>query len=108
MVKSISVRELYELSRTQKVELIDVRTPEEYREVRAAVARSLPMDTIDPKQVIETRSGSAEEPLYLICHLGGRSHHVCQAFLAAGYPHAVNVVGGMEAWEAAGLPVERG
>ena len=51
---------------------------------------------------------SADEPIYFICHLGGRSGRVCLAIMAAGYPNVVNVVGGTEAWEAAGLPVESG
>jgi rhodanese-related sulfurtransferase len=107
-VKTITVHELHELSRTQPVELIDVRTPEEFRTVRASLARLVPMDTIDPAELVLNRTGTADEPLYFICHLGGRSGHTCLTMMDAGYPNVVNVVGGTEAWEAAGLPVERG
>jgi membrane protease YdiL (CAAX protease family)/rhodanese-related sulfurtransferase len=107
-VKTITVQELYQRHREQPVELIDVRTPEEFREVRVSIARLVPMDTIDPREVMELRTGAPQEPIYFICHLGGRSHHVCEAFIAAGYPNVVNVLGGTEAWEEAGLPVERG
>jgi rhodanese-related sulfurtransferase len=107
-VKTITVQELYQRHRERPLKLIDVRTPEEFREVRAPFARLVPMDTIDPREVIESQTGAPEEPLYFICHLGGRSHRVCEAFIAAGYPNVVNVVGGTEAWEEAGLPVERG
>jgi rhodanese-related sulfurtransferase len=108
VVRTISVTELHELNRGREVELVDVRTPEEYREVRAVGARHLPMDRLDPHELVRTRRGGPDEPLYFICHLGGRSHHVCEAMIASGYPNAVNVLGGTEAWEAAGLPVERG
>jgi rhodanese-related sulfurtransferase len=107
-VKTITVEELHALSRKRAVELIDVRTPEEYAEVRASIARHVPMHTIDPHELVQSRTGDRDDPLYFICHLGGRSHRVCEAFMAAGYPNVVNVVGGTEAWEEAGLPVERG
>jgi rhodanese-related sulfurtransferase len=46
-------------------------------------------------------------PIACICHVGGRSAVVADALAHHGYD-AANVVGGMHAWEAAGLPVERG
>jgi rhodanese-related sulfurtransferase len=107
-LKSISVQELYRISQTQPVEVIDVRTPEEFREVRAAIVRSVPMDPIDPHQLMRARKLPADQPMYFICHLGGRSGRTCMALVAAGYANVVNVEGGTEAWEEAGLPVERG
>jgi len=107
-MKTITVQDLHELSRTQPVELIDVRTPEEFREFRTPLARHAPMDSIDPHQLVKNRTGAADAPMYFICHLGGRSARTCMALTTAGYPNVVNVEGGMEAWEAAGLPVERG
>jgi rhodanese-related sulfurtransferase len=43
-------------------------------------------------------------PLLVICHVGGRSVVAAEALLRAGVD-AVNVDGGMDAWERAGLPV---
>jgi rhodanese-related sulfurtransferase len=107
-MKTISVDELYMLYLKQPIELIDVRTPEEYRDGRASMARLVPMDTIDPHQLMQSREQVAEEPLYVICQMGGRSGHVCLALEAAGYPNVVNVEGGTEAWLAAGFPAEIG
>ena len=39
-----------------------------------------------------------------VCHLGGRSAAVSEALNRAGF-NALNLSGGMEAWQAAGLPV---
>ena len=36
-----------------------------------------------------------------------RSTKACEKFLAEGFDSVVNVTGGTQAWEAAGLPVER-
>lgn len=106
-MNTISVSELYALSQRQLVEVIDVRTPDEFRDVHATIARSVPMDTIDPHALVESRLLPAEQPLYFICHLGGRSGRVCTAMMTAGYSNVVNVEGGTDAWLGAGLPVER-
>lgn len=105
--KTIGVRELFALSERQPIELIDVRTLEEYREVRTTLARHVPMHTIELEQLMSRRELPSDEPLYFICHVGGRSGRVCEALMAAGFSNVVNVAGGMEAWEAAGLPVEK-
>jgi rhodanese-related sulfurtransferase len=46
----------------------------------------------------------AGTPVVLICRSGRRSDAVAQALAQHGYT-AYNVVGGMQAWQAAGLPV---
>jgi rhodanese-related sulfurtransferase len=107
-IQSITVQELHALAQQRPVEIIDVRTPEEFREVRATGVRHVPMDQLDPQQVVQSRTLDSLEPLYFICHLGGRSGRVCMAMIAAGYSNVVNVTGGTEAWEEAGLPVQRG
>lgn len=107
-IASITVQELFAIQRQRPVEIVDVRTAEEFRDVRAEGVRHVPMDAIDPHELVRSRALSGDEPLYFICHLGGRSAHVCMAMKAAGYENVVNVSGGTEAWEEAGLPVERG
>jgi rhodanese-related sulfurtransferase len=90
-----------------ELELIDVRTPVEFREVHARGAHNIPLDQLDPAAVMQARNGAAEGPLYLICRAGGRGQQACEKFLQAGYTNVVNVAGGTQAWEAAGLPVVR-
>ncbi len=88
------------------VELIDVRTPVEYREVHVSCARNVPLDQLNAAQFAAGRSGTA--PLYVICRSGSRGKQACEKFLAAGYTNVVNVEGGTQAWDQAGLPVVRG
>lgn len=107
-IKSITCQELHAISRERPIDLIDVRTPEEFREVRAAIARNAPLNSFDPHAVIRSRQTAADEPLYLICHLGGRSVTACVHMMAAGYANVINVEDGTSAWEQAGLPVQRG
>ncbi|WP_165253364.1 rhodanese-like domain-containing protein [Paludisphaera soli] len=108
-VATITPRELHELRRAGRAaELIDVRTPAEYREVHAEAARSIPLDRLDPQAVMAGREGPDAGPLYVICRSGSRAKKACEAFQAAGFPDVVNVEGGTQAWEQAGLPVVRG
>ena len=106
--KTIDCKELGELCKSGKsVDLIGVRTPVEFREVHSKFAKNVPLDSLDPKSVMEAR-GDSEEPLYVICRSGSRGAKACEAFVAAGYENIVNVEGGTQAWDAAGLPVVRG
>ena len=90
------------------VELIDVRTPVEYREVHAKAARLVPLDGLDPEAVMRSRNGPEDHPLYTICRSGDRGRQAAERFHAAGYTNVVNVEGGTLAWEQAGLAVVRG
>jgi rhodanese-related sulfurtransferase len=108
-VQTITPAELVHLrTQGQPVEIIDVRTPAEFHEIRADTARLFPLDALNPRSIMEARTGKADDPLYLICRSGGRSHVAAEQFMAAGYPNVVNVLGGTMAWEKLGLPVLRG
>ena len=90
------------------LDLIDVRTPGEYRSVHATPAVNVPLDRIDPKAVAAARKGAAGTPVYLICKSGKRATTAAEKFLAAGISDVAVIEGGTEAWVAAGLPVIRG
>lgn len=108
-IPTISPKELEALRvRGAPVDLIDVRTPVEFREIHAEPARLVPLDALDPKAVMGARGAPGDEPLYLICRTGSRARMACEKFLAAGFTNVVNVDGGTLAWEQAGLPVVRG
>jgi len=92
----------------QAPDLIDVRTPVEFREMHVEGARNLPLDKLDPAQVMRTRSGANQEPLYVICRSGSRGRQACEKLLSAGCTNVSNVEGGTLACEEAGLPVVRG
>ena len=89
-------------------ELIDVRTPVEFREVHVTFARNEPLDRLDPNALISVRNGANQQSLYVICRSGNRANQACEKFIAAGFTNIINVSGGTQAWEQAGLPVTRG
>ena len=84
--------------------LIDVREQWEYAEVRAPEATLIPMSQFMQRFGEVARDREA----LIICHTGQRSLRVARFLAQQGYTRVANVTGGMEAWEAAGLPVERG
>lgn len=109
MSQTITPSELASLLQVGKqLDLIDVRTPVEFREVHVEFARNVPLDRLDPKAIQADRRGNAEQPLYVVCRSGGRGKQACEKFQAAGISNVINVEGGTLACEAAGLPVVRG
>ena len=107
-VATISPKQLQDLVQAgDPVELIDVRTPIEFREVHVTFARNIPLDQLDPKQLTVGRTGS-QKPVYVICRSGSRGKQACEKIVAHGFSNVVNVEGGTMAWDQAGLPVVRG
>jgi rhodanese-related sulfurtransferase len=100
-VSTVSPARLAELlAGGQKIDLIDVRTPVEFREVHVESARNVPLDRLDPAALVQARHGCPGEPLYVLCRSGSRGQQACERFLKAGFADVVNVE--------TGLPVVRG
>jgi rhodanese-related sulfurtransferase len=109
MAQSISAAEFNNLVASGKhIDLIDVRTPVEFREIHVEIARNEPLNRLDPRAIQAARNGSAGEPLYVVCRSGARGQQACEKFLAAGIANVVNIEGGTTACAAAGVPVVRG
>ena len=94
----------HELATLGDVDIVDVRTPEEFQHIHAKGAINHPLDNLDPSEVMHGRD--LARPLYLICAVGMRSHFACQQFMMAGFENVVNVEGGTELWLQQGLPAE--
>jgi len=86
--------------------LIDVREDDEWREGHARGARHLSRGIIEFE--IQEHAPDLNIPIILCCGHGRRSALVADNLQKMGYNNVVAVAGGFEAWQAAGLPVERG
>lgn len=95
----ISAGEAAELLTGEAV-LLDVREQHEWDAGHAPQARHLAMSELAGR-ISEIPTDAA---VICVCHVGGRSAAVSDALTRAGY-NAMNLSGGMVAWEAAGLPV---
>ncbi len=90
------------------VELIDVRTPAEFRDVHVNFARNIPLDQLNVESLARTCNEANDQPLYVVCHSGSRGRQACQRLLDGGWPNVINVAGGTMACVKAGIPVVRG
>ena len=83
--------------------VIDVRTPEEYAAGHVPGAVNIPFDQV-AQRIAEVE---APHGVALYCMVGPRARMGESALLAAGYASVFHLEGGLAAWQAAGLPVER-
>jgi rhodanese-related sulfurtransferase len=87
--------------------LLDVREDDEWAAGHAEGALHLPMSDFVARYGELTDAAPADGKVFVICRSGGRSAQVAQYLIQQGID-AVNVVGGMQAWESAGRPVVDG
>jgi rhodanese-related sulfurtransferase len=80
--------------------LLDVRNPDEWQAGHAEGATWIPMQELAERQ----DELPTNRDIVVVCKVGGRSARVAEALVAAGYD-AINVAGGLDAWQAAGLPI---
>ena len=83
--------------------LVDVRTEDEYVGGHVPGAVLVPLHQLGERHT----EVAADQEVYVICHVGGRSAAAVAALNRAGY-RTVNVAGGTAAWVEAGLPVVEG
>ncbi len=76
---------------------VDVRTHEEWDEGHIAGFTHIPLSSIEA-HIPELKRASR---IYFICRSGGRSETACDTLADHDYHNAVNVLGGMIAWEKA-------
>ena len=81
--------------------LLDVREPWEFEQIRIPGAILIPLGEV-PQRLAEIPEG---RDVYVYCRMGGRSARAAEFLRAHGRPAAYNVVGGIDAWKEAGLPV---
>lgn len=83
------------------VVMVDVREPDEWHSGHIPQARHIPLG-----QLAAHRAELLAEPaLIFVCHSGYRSGAATRALVQAGHANALNMTGGMVAWENAQLPI---
>ena len=84
--------------------LLDVRTPQEYREAHLADATLIPLDQL-PQHLAEIPK---DRPILVYCAVGSRSARAADYLANAGYAQVYNLNGGIWAWQLRGFPVLKG
>ncbi|WP_052847533.1 rhodanese-like domain-containing protein [Streptomyces avicenniae] len=83
--------------------LLDVREHDEWTAGHADGAVHVPMGQV-MERFEEIAGNAGDGEVYVVCKVGGRSAQVAQYLIQRGV-NAVNVDGGMHAWQAAGRPL---
>lgn len=105
VASDISPQKFKELSKKNKGEIIDVRTPEEYQSGRIAKAKNIDFMADDFKTKIAKLDPS--KPVYLYCRSGRRSGSAMEMMQEMGFKEIYNLNGGIIAWSEADLPVTK-
>jgi rhodanese-related sulfurtransferase len=101
-VPTITPRDAAEQYARRELQLVDVRGDAELAEIRIPGARHIPLNQVRQRAPELDR----DRPVAFVCRSGRRSAMAARTAARAGV-RALNVEGGVVAWEREGLPVAR-
>lgn len=103
-VQLISVEEARELTGMEDVQLVDVRTPEEYAE--GHIANAINIDYFSDSFLEEMEKLDKTKPVIVYCRSGNRSGKCIALLKESGFVQLYDIDGGIVQWEDEGLAVE--
>lgn len=102
-ITSVSAPEFDKEIKADSVQLLDVRTPQEYAEGHIDGALNINVQSDDFRQRAE-KELSKDSTILVYCRSGRRSMEAAEILTKLGYK-VVNLKGGIIEWEGDGLPV---
>ena len=97
VVKLITAEEMQSILELEDVQLIDVRTPEEFEEIRIANARNI--DYLSPTFDEDITKLDKNKPIILYCKSGRRSASCAEKLKNAGFKKIYDLEGGISKWK---------
>lgn len=104
LVRRVTPAEVHQ--NKNEVLLIDVSTPAEFGEIHIDGSILHPLSYFDPYEVGRLAGNKAS--CVLICRSGKRAGQAAEKLKASGVNDLCILEGGIQAWEAVGLPLNRG
>jgi phage shock protein E len=101
----VNAGEAQKLVEEKKAKVLDVRTPDEFASGHIAGAINIDFHGTDFEQKIAALDKAT--PYLVHCHSGRRSQEALPVLQKEGLKYLYHLDGGIEAWEQAGLPVEK-
>lgn len=105
-IVSVSAPEFDTKIKTDSVQLLDVRTPQEYAEGHIEGALNINIQSDDFQQMAE-KELSKDSTILVYCRSGRRSMDAAGILTRLGY-RVINLKGGIIEWKEDGLPVTTG
>ena len=83
---------------TKEIQLLDVRTPQEYQQ--GYIEGAVLINFFDPDFVtkVSTRFDK-NKPLYIYCAVGGRSNKAAKKLISVGFESVYDLKGGFTKWK---------
>ncbi len=111
-VAQMDVHTLHNRLSTNGLQVVDVRSEDEWNDYHIETARFLPYTSMvqqlqHPAQ-LSSLNLEKEQKIAVTCATGKRSSTAISIMRLNGYQHVYNVTGGMEAWKSAQLPMVDG
>ena len=92
------------LAKNGKTVLLDVRTPDEYRQAHLKGSLLIPLGELQGR----TQEIPRDRPVLVYCAVGARSSAAASFLSSKGYREVYNMSDGLVGWFKNGLPLERG
>jgi phage shock protein E len=86
-----------------KLVLLDVRTPEEYRQAHLRGAMLIPLSELEKRMQEIPR----ERPLLVYCAVGARSLSAARLLSARGFKEVYQISDGLVSWYKNGFPIDK-
>lgn len=90
------------LKNTEKPQLLDVRTPEEFGVEHLENADNVNVNS--PDFATKAAQYDKSKPIFVYCKVGGRSAQAADKLVAMGFTEVYNLEGGIMKWTTAGMP----
>jgi rhodanese-related sulfurtransferase len=100
----LSTTDAVQLINREKAVLIDVSDPAEFAAGHALGAKSVPLAQIETSNALPKNKAL---PLVVVCATGSRAGKAVASLKKLGFENAQALAGGLDAWRAANLPVEK-
>ncbi len=100
----VSAADAVQIINREKGVLIDVSEPAEYAAAHAVGARSVPFASLETSRELPKNKSL---PLLVVCPTGTRAPRALAVLKKLGFENTRVLAGGLAAWRAANLPVEK-
>jgi len=100
----VSTADAVNLINRERAVLIDVSEPAEFAAGHAAGSKSVPLAQLETSNALPKNKAL---PLVVVCTTGARAGRAVGTLRKLGFENARALAGGLEAWRAANLPVEK-
>jgi rhodanese-related sulfurtransferase len=102
---SLNTNQVVQLINREKATVVDVCSADEFASGHVMGAKNVPLGELETKLPVLVKNKAT--PVILVCASGMRSRRAVAIAKKLGYENSHSLTGGMGAWRAASLPVEK-